>query len=168
MCRARIEKSEGCNHMTCYYCEFQFCWLCGGTYTSDHFVMLNPFGCGGLQFGSFLGSSRASHMIWIYVKRFFLLILILLLSPIALVLAPPILLCVFLIETCNRRENRIMNASWPMKFLILILLALAFAVGLASDVIIVPLAVVIGIPFAIGWQIYSRYQIHKKAKDRLK
>ena len=44
-----------------------------------------------------------------------------------------------------------------MKFLILILLALAFAVGLASDVIIVPLAVVIGIPFAIGWQIYSRY-----------
>lgn len=22
MCKARIEKAEGCNHMTCYYCEF--------------------------------------------------------------------------------------------------------------------------------------------------
>lgn len=21
-CKARIEKAEGCNHMTCYYCEF--------------------------------------------------------------------------------------------------------------------------------------------------
>jgi E3 ubiquitin-protein ligase RNF19A len=49
-CKARIEKAEGCNHMTCYYCEFQFCWICGATYTSDHFTALNPMGCGGMQF----------------------------------------------------------------------------------------------------------------------
>ena len=48
MCKARIEKAEGCNHMTCYYCGYQFCWICGSTYTPDHFQALNPLGCGGL------------------------------------------------------------------------------------------------------------------------
>lgn len=47
MCKAHIEKSDGCNHMTCYYCNFQFCWICGGTYSSEHFKPYNPFGCSG-------------------------------------------------------------------------------------------------------------------------
>ena len=36
-CKVRIEKDMGCNHMTCYYCSFEFCWICGATYTKDHF-----------------------------------------------------------------------------------------------------------------------------------
>ncbi|XP_015187398.1 PREDICTED: E3 ubiquitin-protein ligase RNF14-like [Polistes dominula] len=28
-CRASIEKSDGCNKMTCYKCHTYFCWLCG-------------------------------------------------------------------------------------------------------------------------------------------
>ena len=27
-CRAAIQKTEGCNHMTCLICKFEFCWLC--------------------------------------------------------------------------------------------------------------------------------------------
>lgn len=27
-CRINIEKNEGCNHMTCSQCHFQFCWFC--------------------------------------------------------------------------------------------------------------------------------------------
>jgi len=27
-CRVDIEKSEGCNHMTCTQCDFTFCWIC--------------------------------------------------------------------------------------------------------------------------------------------
>jgi hypothetical protein len=31
-CGFGIEKTEGCNHMTCTSCRFQFCWGCGGKY----------------------------------------------------------------------------------------------------------------------------------------
>lgn len=28
-CHALIEKAEGCNHMVCYRCQNEFCWMCG-------------------------------------------------------------------------------------------------------------------------------------------
>ncbi len=27
-CKTRIEKTEGCNHMTCRGCEAHICWVC--------------------------------------------------------------------------------------------------------------------------------------------
>lgn len=36
-CKAFIEKVEGCNHMTCVSCKFQFCWMCLSEYTGMHF-----------------------------------------------------------------------------------------------------------------------------------
>lgn len=29
-CNVRIEKNQGCNHMTCKHCKFEFCWVCLG------------------------------------------------------------------------------------------------------------------------------------------
>eukprot|EP00002_Diphylleia_rotans_P014882 TRINITY_DN288_c0_g1_i2.p1 TRINITY_DN288_c0_g1~~TRINITY_DN288_c0_g1_i2.p1 ORF type:complete len:470 (-),score=101.04 TRINITY_DN288_c0_g1_i2:292-1701(-) len=49
-CKAMIHKISGCNMMTCCYCKFGFCWLCGGKMTSKHFDGLNPFGCAGQQY----------------------------------------------------------------------------------------------------------------------
>lgn len=51
-CNIRIEKNEGCNHMTCAFCKFEWCWLCGQTYSYSHFDSTSLFGCPLFQFTS--------------------------------------------------------------------------------------------------------------------
>ena len=34
-CNTRIEKNQGCNHMNCKLCKFEFCWICMGSW-ADH------------------------------------------------------------------------------------------------------------------------------------
>ena len=34
-CSSRIEKNQGCNHMTCQHCRYEFCWICMGDW-SEH------------------------------------------------------------------------------------------------------------------------------------
>ena len=46
-CQMYTEKNEGCNHMTCASCKYQWCWLCEGQYTYDHYSRGK---CNGLQF----------------------------------------------------------------------------------------------------------------------
>ena len=48
-CRIVVEKDEGCNHITCTICSYQWCWICGMTYSDSHFDS-TFFGCPGLQF----------------------------------------------------------------------------------------------------------------------
>ena len=48
-CKMWTEKNEGCNHMTCVECRFQWCWLCQGPYGPNHF---DQGACKGLQFYS--------------------------------------------------------------------------------------------------------------------
>ena len=46
-CKIFTEKNEGCNHMTCSSCKYQWCWLCEGKYTYNHYEKGN---CRGFQF----------------------------------------------------------------------------------------------------------------------
>jgi hypothetical protein len=51
-CYIIIEKDEGCNHMTCINCQFEFCWLCLKKYTEDHYAIYNLIGCPGMKYGT--------------------------------------------------------------------------------------------------------------------
>ena len=46
-CGIITEKSEGCNHITCSKCSYQWCWLCNGKYNIEHF---REGKCRGYQF----------------------------------------------------------------------------------------------------------------------
>ncbi len=35
-CSRRIEKNQGCNHMTCSICRHEFCWICMGDWKSHN------------------------------------------------------------------------------------------------------------------------------------
>jgi hypothetical protein len=166
MCKAHIEKSEGCNHMTCYYCEFQFCWICGGTYTPDHFTAFNPFGCSGQQFSSSNPANTALRVLWLYLRRFLLFLVFLIVAPIVLVFAAPIACVAFCLE-CTKSCWRYNNSCWCTCIYFLIVIPPVFALGLAADVVVVPLAIVIGIPFFIYYTISQRMYTWNNAKERL-
>ena len=46
-CQIYTEKNEGCNHMTCVSCKYQWCWLCEGEYKYGHY---DSGKCKGFQF----------------------------------------------------------------------------------------------------------------------
>lgn len=48
-CKFYTEKNEGCNHMTCAECKYQWCWLCEKEYKPGHFDK-GKGTCGGQQF----------------------------------------------------------------------------------------------------------------------
>ena len=46
-CQIYTEKNEGCNHMTCVNCKYQWCWLCEEQYNYGHY---DSGKCAGHQF----------------------------------------------------------------------------------------------------------------------
>lgn len=87
--------------MTCTVCYYEWCWLCGSTYSDYHFSPLNPFGCAGLQ--------DQHHNSWgkckIYGLRVLLLllftILVPILLPIAMVFCGPVILISYSWRECR-------------------------------------------------------------------
>ena len=120
-CKVLIEKIEGCNHMTCYVCHYEFCWLCKGAYTSIHFFPLNPLGCPGLQ------SIKTKVHKWNWIKRFLIRILCfivcIVLLPFASLLYLPICFCVLVFESrFYRRKVRNQGIAIKSLFMTLIIL----------------------------------------------
>lgn len=75
--------------MTCGYCKYEWCWLCGATYSPIHFSPFNPFGCPGLQHGEHTSKNWGCLRLSMYRLGWLLLILILIpiAIPVGLVIA---------------------------------------------------------------------------------
>ena len=69
-CGAWTEKSDGCNHMTCAECHFQWCWLCKGAYNDMHFVVGS---CAGLQYND---KKIFHHKLCLYLYNIFMFFII--------------------------------------------------------------------------------------------
>ena len=59
-CKIWTEKNEGCNHMTCVECKFQWCWLCQKEYKSGHYLSGS---CKGLQFSKEQDEEKIKKML---------------------------------------------------------------------------------------------------------
>ena len=81
-CQYWTEKQEGCNHMTCVECGFQWCWVCEKECVAGHYL----FGtCKDLQFSDVNSKEDARNLLcdncglfccfsWIIMKIVFLII----------------------------------------------------------------------------------------------
>jgi hypothetical protein len=59
-CKYWTEKNEGCNHMTCSQCNFQWCWVCEKECVAGHY----NFGpCRGLHFESVKSKEMAKRLL---------------------------------------------------------------------------------------------------------
>lgn len=161
MCKAKISKNEGCNHMSCVICHYQWCWICGATYTDNHFNPLNPLGCGGQHF-----TEKRVWYIQIWINLGWLLFALIAL-PIILVFALPVL-CASCICQQRRTAEYFFSTTWPMFILGILLTILCFCLGVVADLIVVPLVIVFGIPYFIITQCYEKYKVRKRAKETFK
>ena len=66
-CKIWTEKNEGCNHMTCVECKFQWCWLCQKKYSSGHY---NTGSCKGLQFEKEQDEEKIRKMLEANLKKY--------------------------------------------------------------------------------------------------
>ena len=59
-CKFWTEKNEGCNHMTCIQCKFQWCWLCQKECLLGHY---NSGPCRGLHFEKEISEEKTKELL---------------------------------------------------------------------------------------------------------
>lgn len=142
MCRTKIEKNQGCNHMTCGFCQYEFCWACGASASNseNHFSGFN--GCGVSMMDESVrpgdGSKTGTKCCRVF-KAIGLVLLCIMLYPFVLVFYMPIVCAAGLGSLGSR------GGCGTMLFLG----AIGFVVGLILDICFIPLALIGTIVFLI-------------------
>ena len=132
MCRTKITRSAGCNHMTCAFCKYEFCYFCGGSANSSSNHWVPGFGCG----ATMMGEGQTTTQAWLYFKKTItILTLILFVYPVASLLGPAIFLTAGYITVYFKLH--------PACGCCMLLLApIPFAIGLCLDICWTPVALV--------------------------
>lgn len=125
---------------------------------------MNPFGCGGMQFAA--NQSRASYY-KVLLKRFAQLIFWIIAAPFIVVLFLPFALGGVCAVACIR-HGTFWRASFLKKLLTVILFFIGFGLGLALDIIAVPLVVCLGVPGFVIFYIWARMKKRRDAARRLR
>ena len=77
-CKCWVQREpKGCNYFRCtnIWCEYEFCWICGGKYDSSHYR--NPFSiCFGLSGSNFSRNIKMRRIRCILISLLFILILL--------------------------------------------------------------------------------------------
>ena len=120
-CSIPVDKDTGCNHMTCYYCKHEWCWICGLAYWHGHYD--NPFfGCT----GGLLEYDDPDQKLVSFTKMIIVTLVLILTWPFICFLGS---FCVFLI--CKEvRGGKFFTATMYSLIFILWLLTLLLAVPL--------------------------------------
>ena len=66
-CKFWTEKNEGCNHMTCVECKFQWCWLCQKECLFGHY---NSGPCSGLHFEKEISEEKTKELLEKNAKKY--------------------------------------------------------------------------------------------------
>mmetsp|Transcript_23335 Transcript_23335/g.31232 ORF Transcript_23335/g.31232 Transcript_23335/m.31232 type:complete len:277 (-) Transcript_23335:82-912(-) len=132
MCRTKIQRTEGCNHMTCLFCRYEFCYYCGSEASgSTHWQA--GMGCGVGMMDSAGGRVRGKCCQ--IVMRILRIMGMIVAYPFLVVLGPPVLFAAAFIVTCFR-------ANCCCGCTAVILSPIPFALGLVVDVCWIPVALV--------------------------
>ena len=99
-CKYFIEKNEGCNHITCSNCKYQWCWLCQQEYKKGHYDFKGN--CFGLQYSKL---SCFSNRVCIIIYQ----ILIIIAKFIGFSIAGPTVLFISIYHRFIWSKNRIYN-----------------------------------------------------------
>ena len=142
-CRTKIEKSMGCNHMTCWFCQYEFCWACGESATGGdgHW---SGSGCGVGMMDSNIrpGDHLKMDTCWFKVKKFFrglgiglcFLLAFIIIYPFWLVFAIPFVIAVSINDKSRSNGDGILLKS--------IKTLLGFCLGLVLDICFIPAALI--------------------------
>lgn len=162
VCKTKVEKNEGCNHMTCIICSYEFCWHCFGYcgHDANHFTPTSRYYCGATQFGD---GVTQGWLICGYFKYFLLFLLAVVLAPIAYVLYFVIGGAVVGVEFANR-TNRSRRGCHKF-FAVIGGIAFGMTGGVVVGTLLSPFALLFyvgAILFCIG---YATWFICRRIKD---
>lgn len=161
MCSVKISKTEGCNHMTCLFCKYEFCWVCGGESTADHFNLLNPLNCGATQF-----MDKPPNKCLRYLFKFSVMALVIIMLPMVLLLACPIFCASvgFAIygNLILRGTHSLLSFIVKIPLGVLVVL-FCFCIGVFSNVVVIPCALLV---MGVSSWLYIGVVVFKQCRSR--
>ena len=139
LCRTKMEKTAGCNMMTCLFCGYKFCWICKQQADYDHFS--NPLSpCGGRLMEEDIVASAMKKYLWM---------------AFALTVGPLLLLVLFfpilMIAETYKAFVKAQNTKCVAVCLTILASPFVFVFAFICNICVVPVLLIVGLVMAIKW-----------------